>query len=302
MDVPIAGWRRPPRPLLTLAFAAVLAMPLALTSLSAKAAEDGRVLPIPPVMQKTWAWCWAAVGEMVFTHYGAANADPGGAFQCGIVESLARIDSDQCAHQCYRPECIAAAGTPAFLKEMLEVYPKRAALSLKTAQPRIRADWRGAELPAAMLRREIDAGRPVIAGVNPFGIEREVGHSAHVALIVGYEDGGATVIVNDPGPYPILEPVALTDNPYRAAGGEMLVKGRYRIAYRAFLRELRWIETLTVAADGVVPAPGAPNHCCTDMGRFGPYPYRHASGRPLRVGERCLGKHRRGLVSGAACH
>lgn len=266
------------------------------------AAADARRLLIAPVMQKTWVWCWAAVGEMVFTHYGVGNADPAASFQCGIVESLADVDTSQCAHQCYRPECIAAGGSPAFLKRMLEVYPKRGSLSLRSVQPRLRAVYRDAALSKAALREEIDAERPVVAGINPYGIERPVGHSAHVALVTGYEDDGGTLIVNDPGPYPILDPAARTHNPYRAAGGEMLRKGQYRIAYTAFLNEFGWIETLTVQADGTFTEPEAPNYCCTETGRLGPYPYRGPDGRALAAGEQCFAKGGSGLVRGLACY
>lgn len=280
-----------------------MALPIQISLLPAPArALEWRILPIDPVMQRTWAWCWAAVGEMVFTHYGVDNAEPGGTFQCGIVESLADFVRPTCAYECYRPECIVAGGTPAFIKYMLEKYPMRAALSLKKEQPRIYASYIEAPLSLSALRAEIAAGHPVIAGVNPLGIERAVGHSAHIVLVTGYEDGGAKLVVNDPGPYPILDPIARTHNPYRAAGGEMLRKGQYRIGFDAFVREFRWIETLTVKADGTFTEPHAPNYCCTGIGRLGPYPYRGADGRALAVGDPCLGKHAHGLVGGHACH
>jgi hypothetical protein len=87
------------------------------------------------------------------------------------------------------------------------------------------------------VQNEIDAGRPIIAGISPSGY-RYAGVSEHVALIVGYE--GSNLIVNDPFPFA----TAFSGDPYEAAGGERIGRGQYQIRYGSFANDLQWRETI----------------------------------------------------------
>jgi len=207
-------------------------------------------LPIAPVVQQTHVWCWVAVGEMIFRHAGVRGVNPVGNFQCGIVGLLAAgTPASACATQCEL--CAVPAGSAAAIRDMLEDYPRRVAAVTGRPTPRIRAHIvRRALIPGEVVD-EIDRTRPIVAGISPAG--RPAGGSAHVALIVGYEAGGATLIVNDPYPFPGSQ------NPYFAAGGTPTQHpGAYRIPYHAFQRGLDWAESFTVRIDPA--APGDARH------------------------------------------
>jgi hypothetical protein len=79
---------------------------------STKASE----LLIDPVYQQTPVWCWAAVGEMVFTHYGVANINPAGNFQCGIIALLHPICNQDCR------ACQVGAGSLSTMNNMLTAH------------------------------------------------------------------------------------------------------------------------------------------------------------------------------------
>ena len=224
-----------------------------MTGLAAAPASAGR-LPIAPVIQQTHVWCWVAVGEMIFRHAGVRGVNPVGNYQCGIVGLLAAgTPANACASQCER--CAVPAGSAAAIRDMLEDYPRRVAAVTGRPAPRIRAHVvRRALIPGEVVD-EIDRARPIVAGISPAG--RPQGGSAHVALIVGYEAGGATLIVNDPYPFPGFQ------NPYFAAGGAPTDRpGAYRIPYHAFQRGLDWAESFTVrierAPAAAPPAPPPP--------------------------------------------
>src|SRR5262245_42149884 len=85
---------------------ALLAMMELLSQITGAGASE-RTLPISPVVQRSPVWCWAAVGEMVFRYFGSQNADPGGTFQCAIVEAMADRGTSPCARDCYSPNCVA---------------------------------------------------------------------------------------------------------------------------------------------------------------------------------------------------
>lgn len=206
---------------------AVLAC-IVLLCIPAEASED---LLIDPVYQQTPVWCWAAVGEMVFRHYGVANINPFGNFQCGIIALLHPVCNQNCGN------CIVPAGSLETMNNMLTQYPRFASRVTDTST-RITTRTRSSRLPLDDVRREIDAGRPIVAGISPSGY-RISAVSEHVALIVGYEDDD--LIVNDPFPFGTN---AFAGNPYEAAGGEEILQGQYRIPYRGFVQRLQWRETI----------------------------------------------------------
>ncbi len=189
-----------------------------------------KTLDIEPVYQQTPVWCWAAVGEMVFRHYEVRNINPAGNFQCGIVALLHTACNQNCGN------CPVPAGSLATMINMLTRYPTVASQVSRT-QTRITTQVSRRPLPMAEVMREIDEGRPVVAGISPSGY-RTPGISQHVALIVGYDRNA--LVVNDPFPFR----AAFAGNPYEAAGGEELEEGQYRISYVAFANRLQWAESI----------------------------------------------------------
>jgi hypothetical protein len=95
---------------------------------------------------------------------------------------------------------------------------------------------RTTSITLSQVKREIDNGRPVVAGISPSGYSVN-GVSQHVALIVGYD--GSDLIVNDPFPFALAG-----GDPYIAAGATAIEPGQYSIAYRSFVNHLRWRETI----------------------------------------------------------
>lgn len=216
----------------------------------ARAAPAGPIfaahdLGIAPDMQQTFVWCWLAVGEMIFRHYGVPETPNGETYQCGIVQSISiATNMSRCAGDCSL--CVVPAAGARDFVGMLADYPRRAAVLTGEPAPRVFATVAGVLRPSEV-RDEIDAGNPVVAGINPDRRPAVTFQApAHVALIVGYtETKGALLLrVNDPFPYPAPA------NPYPLAGGKMLQPGSYEIAYDAFERLLAWRESYLVRAAG----------------------------------------------------
>jgi hypothetical protein len=92
--------------------------------------------------------------------------------------------------------------------------------------------------------REIQGGRPIIAGVSPSGMQYPPDLAEHVVLVVGFEDirNGLEVIVNDPFPY-------IGFNPYLNAGGRRIRGGQYKIQYDAFVSRVGWSDTIYEIAE-----------------------------------------------------
>lgn len=239
------------------------------------------ILPVEPVYQRTPVWCWAAVGEMVFTYHGVANINPAGVFQCGIVALMHPVCNQDCRN------CPIPAGSLTVMNNMLTRYPTFAS-HVSGSSTHITTSVRRSRLPLDGVQAEIDEGRPVVAGISPSGY-RVAGVSEHVALIVGYE--GNDLIVNDPFPF---EAAHFAGNPYRAAGGTLERPGRYRIPYDAFVRRLQWRETIwriqcrgadcaTGSVEVEEPAVVYGRSCQTQATRCGPFFHEPA----LPVGAPC---------------
>jgi hypothetical protein len=199
------------------------------------------VLPIAPVVQETPEWCWLAIGEMIFRHYGVPNANPNGDYQCGIVGILAG-PNNRCWNNC--KYCNGPAGS--FFTElnwkqtmllMFKTYPVQAEQFTGKHSPRITVKLSQTPLSRQAVAAEIDGQRPVVTGISPFQ-PQIVGATQHVALIVGYHqaNGLMTLSVNDPYPFG-------SSNPYLAAGAHLVNgKGQYEIEYDTFGRKLLWQE------------------------------------------------------------
>lgn len=189
------------------------------------ASTGSRLLAIAPVRQQTQVWCWLAVGEMLFRHYGVANVNPAGNFQCGIIGAISHSGSP-CASNCFA--CVMPSGSNHGTLAMLSNYARVVA-----GRP-VGYSEGGAISPAAVVEN-IDAGRPVMAGTS---YTRRVANSdaEHVTLIVGYEyaQGQLWLVVNDPFPYPPGQ------NPFLSSGGEALKANQYRIPYRNFRDDVFW--------------------------------------------------------------
>ena len=193
-------------------------------------------LSIPPVAQRTPVWCWVAVGEMVFEHFGVPNVNPVGNYQCGIIGALAG-PYHPCWSDCGR--CVVPAGTPQNITNMLFQYPRIAGQLTRQSIDGVRSRRVLRALTDEQVREELDNDRPIIAGINPSGVAGPF--AQHVALIIGYEDVDDQLIltVNDPYPYQF---VGNRFDPYLRAGGEGS-GGQYRINYNNFRRGLSWSES-----------------------------------------------------------
>lgn len=203
-----------------------------------KAIADSQDLSIDPVYQETPVWCWIAVGEMVFKHYGLPNVNPVGDYQCGVVGALAGPYSP-CWNNCLR--CTVPAGYMQNVRNMLIEYPRIVRRNVDRSATQLSATYIGSALSSDQVKEELDANRPIIAGINTSGFAPAPGQSMHVCLIVGYDeddDGVLTLTVNDPFPYDIVNPSQ--ENPFDAAGGNSNGDGSYTIQYSTFRRRLAW--------------------------------------------------------------
>ncbi|MGA7415148.1 MAG: C39 family peptidase, partial [Bryobacteraceae bacterium] len=190
-------------------------------------AGKGKTLPIQPATQQKDMWCWLTVGEMVFTYYKVRNLNPNGFYQCGIIgvllPHLCGLDCTKCA------ALGGGMGMRQFITDMLKKYPPAA------NSPPINSDFviKKRPLTAQQVKDEIDANRPVIAGISTSGQLKYP--PEHVALIVGYEevDGKLRLRVNDPYPFGI-------NDPYLKAGAQKNCGGSYYIDYETFCNKMAW--------------------------------------------------------------
>ena len=274
-------------------FAALVIAVASFAGSTAGARSDRReLLDIDPIFQQTPLWCWAAVGEMVFRYYNVGNVNPAGNFQCGIIALLHPVCNQNCG------SCVVGAGNLSTMDNMLTRYPVVAA-QVTGSGSRISTLTRQTPLTQDGVETEIDAGRPVVAGISPSGYQVN-GVSQHVALIVGYEDD--EVIVNDPFPF---GPRTFTGNPYLLNGGEQLAQGQYQIPLDRFTTRLRWRETIYRIrcsgrdCDGSGPSAPTPEpqlgrSCQTQYGTCGPFYNQPA----LPIGSACWCQSAMGPLSG----
>ena len=204
---------------------------------------DPVMLNIDPVMQKTSSWCWLATGEMVFEYYDIPANDPSD-FQCGEAKGEGAVFTGRpgpfaftgpCWDSCYA--CAQrGAGTVRGLYNLITQYPQIVAVTAGNHR-RLAARISASPLSMSRLRSEIDANRPVIAGISP-GIAGYLppGVSEHAVLIIGYDLNSSSVIINDPFPY---RDAGMTPM-YVQAGGAELQEGQYRVSYSALVGPIRW--------------------------------------------------------------
>lgn len=193
-------------------------------------------LGITPIAQQTEVWCWAATAEMVFRFYGLPNLNPVGNYQCGIV---AAFYQGPCLGNCGL--CVTPIGGMTALKTLIDGYGPFA--NLNGIPSRVLTSsiaFRALTLPE--VKAEIDANRPIVAGITAGGFPFP-NISQHVTVIIGYDASTVvpSLIVNDPFPYdlPIFVSQGRT-NPYTQAGATQVAPGRYRIAYTTFTGAMAW--------------------------------------------------------------
>lgn len=196
-------------------------------------------LHIPPVFQERLSWSWAAVGEMVFKYYyvpAAHRTD----YQCGIAqERKLCMGTPNCS------ECDLPAGDEASMVRMLEQYPVMASPGGTAGDIALTVQSKAGSLSELEVKKEIDEGRPIIAGVSPSGFKMD-GISQHMALIVGYDDssGALMLTVNDPFPFED-DRFLWISNPYQPnmdMSGENT--GQYEISFERFRSKLKWKQTM----------------------------------------------------------
>ncbi|MBM4283216.1 MAG: hypothetical protein FJ137_21540 [Deltaproteobacteria bacterium] len=225
----------------------VVVVALALVAGAARADVD---LGIAPVQQATPVWCWLAVGEMLFRKLDVPAVN--GHYQCGVIAAMSLATNQaQCAQDCRL--CAFPAGNASTLMGMLIGYPRRAALLSGRRAPRLFVSHADALSPRE-LRHELEAGRPVVAGINPQGAPAAFAASAHVSLITGYaeRDAALWLLVNDPFPF---SPSTWPD-PYLQAGAKLLRPGQYAVPYDTYTRQLGWVESFVLRVDGAHPPAG----------------------------------------------
>jgi len=201
------------------------------------------------VQQATPMWCWIAVGEMVFSYYGVPAVN--NHYQCGVVGAMSiATNQQQCASDCRL--CNVGGGDATTVMGMLIDYPRRAALLTGRESRRLFVTHADVLRPDE-IRKELDAGRPFVAGINPNGRPATFGASAHVAVVEGYadKDGVFVLRVNDPFPF---SPKTWPD-PYLANGARLVRSGQYEIPYSVYVEQMGWVETFLVRGDGVHTAP-----------------------------------------------
>ena len=217
--------------------------------------ENGKVLNIPPVFQKNPMWCWLTVGQMIFQYYGVpslnpwalirrqppANLNPDKRYQWGIIAMMypgCWEHPDSCP--------LSGGGSWENVQQMLQKYPPEAGKQAKQQLGPINSTFTSGCLTAAAIKKEIDAGRPIMVGISPGGNPAAEGLTVkqtpvaqHVALIIGYQekDGKLQVIINDPWPYR-LRP--RDPNPYLKAGGAQNCDTNYTLGLDDFCKKLGW--------------------------------------------------------------
>ena len=196
-------------------------------------------LHIPPVFQERPSWGWAAVGEMVFKYYyvpAVHRTD----YQCGIVQ-----ERKLCTQTPNCSECDLPAGDEVSMVRMLEQYPVTAKPGSTAGDIALAVQSMTGSLSEAEVKKELDEGRPIIAGVSPSGFKID-GISQHMALIVGYNDssGALMLTVNDPFPFED-DRFLWISNPYQPnmdMSGENT--GQYEVSFERFRSKIKWKQTM----------------------------------------------------------
>lgn len=195
-------------------------------------------LHIPPLFQERPDWCWAATGEMLLKYY-AVPALGQTDYQCGIAQSQNLCKENQ---NCL--ECTLPAADDAGMVNLLQRYPAAAIQAGSSEAIALTARAKVGRLSEEEVKRELDAGRPIIVGLSPSGFKVEEA-AEHMALLVGYKDGSdeLTLIVNDPFPFED-DRFLWIGNPYVRIHASGDGDAQYEIGYNRFRGRLKWTHTI----------------------------------------------------------
>jgi hypothetical protein len=213
-------------------FSALLVLGMSSLTFSAAAKAD-ITLNIDPVMESQPGRSWAAVGEMVMRYYSVPDTGPNDDYQCGLANFL--------TGQRMSEDCTAPAKLSAFqaAQKIIADYQPYA-YKFFDESPRDMRFQQGKVLPPDELIHELEFERPIMVAIEPPKMNDGEKDTKEVALIVGYQGTAddLQIIVNDPRSYDV------GSNPYIDAGGKQLDTGQYQMAYKDFLKELRWTVSL----------------------------------------------------------
>jgi hypothetical protein len=142
-------------------------------------------------------------------------------------------------------ECELPAGDESTVMNMLQQYPLMATRGGATGDIALTVQLKADSLSEAELKKELNEGRPIIAGVSPSGFKID-GISKHMALIVGYDDssGDLRLTVNDPFPFED-DRFLWIGNPYQPnmdMSGEN--DGQYEVSFERFRSKIKWNQTM----------------------------------------------------------
>lgn len=202
--------------------------------------EGKATLSIAPALQQTPVWCWAACAEMVFRHYRMPNLNGAGNFQCGIVAAWFQ---GVCLYDC--SQCVRPIGVMSNMAHLVLGYGAFAQ-GLGVPSRILNASLVTAPVGPDLIKREIDAGRPIVLGITPGPGFALPNASQHIAVLVGYDftDGRRQVVINDPFPFD-LPPYSAYAHPYLVtAAGTRRQVGQFVVEYQALLTALRWANTI----------------------------------------------------------
>ncbi len=197
-----------------------------------------KVVAIPPVQQQTLMWCWAAVSEMVLSHYRFTHDKSDGSYQCSIVKSLGGTCRRGCEY------CVKGVDTIWHLSTVIRDYQKIGqGGSAQRGKGKFRVIPKKKRLSPKQIIRHIESGNPIIAAISPSGMGYLYpdGMGEHVVVIVGYDDENPsfTILINDPMPFE-----SLGYDPYLAVGGKLTIPGQYWIDYDIFVRSLIYKDSI----------------------------------------------------------
>ena len=225
---------------------------------SARATIVRKVLPIAPVRQYSSEWCWLAVLQMIFQYHHVPDGYPAtasrppdddAAYQLDIV-ARSSPSGDPCKTRnifaCAHHGAGANEGATKQIIDTLASYPPDVGSSALSA-----ASSSGS-LTSDDIISEINARRPIIAGINPDG--RRTGGPDHAVLIVGYRqvidsEGQETkfaVYVNDPYDYDLAVRQHITSaNPWDQISTALRPRAyQYLVPLNAWTSTMAWVETI----------------------------------------------------------
>jgi hypothetical protein len=194
-------------------------------------------LSIQPIAQEEPDWCYAASTQMIFAYYRLPAFNPD--YQCGIVAVFNANSYPACFLTCQYCAQIGG-GTMDAIQQLVDGYGV-VANENGVPSPVLTSAEVYSYLSMQQVEAEIDAGRPILAGISP-GQYPLPDQSQHAVVIVGYNTTGSTplLIVNDPFPYA----ATFQQDPYTPVGGALVRPGQYSISYDAFVQYLVWANTL----------------------------------------------------------